>query len=120
MIDHMELFRILGRERDSDALVSLPGDFAQQVSDYVDRLDHALRTAESYRDRDLLSDELRSVRIMLEQLSEIRLGKLIQYAACNVVAPDHMTTAEHDAYQIIQGAVRSGAEMVYRSFGVSE
>lgn len=103
----MEIAELYSREKESDALQQLPADFYQRVHDLIVRLQRDRGNADNYRRQEYLDDQLKSIRICLDSLQEVRMGKVFTYSLTTAPPSNNMTPGERMLYEQLQRAIHA-------------
>ncbi|MEA3282113.1 MAG: hypothetical protein U9Q68_06055 [Euryarchaeota archaeon] len=113
-MDFEDLRNILTREQKSK-LAKLEPDFYVDVRAYLDGLREEQQTA-SKMEAQLLADELETAENRLQRIFELRVGKIVNLAASNILAEikgikqdmGAMAPDERDMYDSVLASVRKG------------
>jgi len=103
----MEVADLYTREKESDALQQLPADFYQRVQVLLVNLHRDRQRADNYRRQEYLDDQLKSIRICLDSLQEVRMGKVFTYSLTTAPPSNSMTHGERELYEQLQRAVHA-------------
>jgi len=103
---------ILTKEREIDELQEIGDSFYDNAADYIKKLEAARNDATNYREADMLSDELKNARMVLEGIFDRRRSKIID-AALNTASGIRMdvkglTLKEKPMFDGIVAAIESG------------
>jgi len=107
-----ELQLILTKEREIKGIQELPGSFYESAALYIKKLEEARGEAANYREADMISDELKNARILLEGIFDLRCGKIID-AAVNAatgikIDVGGLADKEKEMYEAIVAALERG------------
>lgn len=107
-----DLVMILTKERELDELQEIGDSFFDDASSYIKRLEGSRNEATNYREADMLSDELKNARMVLEGIFDRRRSKIID-AALNTASGIRMdvkglTSKEKPMFDSIVEALESG------------
>ena len=107
-----DLVMILTKEREIDELQEIGDSFYDNAADYIKKLEAARNEASNYREADMLSDELKNARMVLEGIFDRRRSKIID-AALNTASGIRMdvkglTLKEKPMFDGIVAAIESG------------
>ena len=107
-----DLVMILTKEREIDELQEIGDSFYDNAADYIKKLEAARNDATNYREADMLSDELKNARMVLEGIFDRRRSKIID-AALNTASGIRMdvkglTLKEKPMFDGIVAAIESG------------
>ena len=107
-----DLVMILTKEREIDELQEIGDSFYDNAADYIKKLEGARNEATNYREADMLSDELKNARMVLEGIFDRRRSKIID-AALNTASGIRMdvkglTLKEKPMFDGIVAAIESG------------
>jgi len=107
-----DLVMILTKEREIDELQEIGDSFYDNAADYIKKLEEARNDATNYREADMLSDELKNARMVLEGIFDRRRSKIID-AALNTASGIRMdvkglTLKEKPMFDGIVAAIESG------------
>ncbi len=108
-----ELNILYTKERESvDKLEEIGDSFYDDVAEYIQRLDSEMKSASNYKEVEMLMDELKTARIVLEGIFEIRRRKITEYASVNVSGSrmdiKGLTSKEKPMYDTIMSALERG------------
>ncbi|HTY89988.1 MAG TPA: hypothetical protein VMC84_02320 [Methanocella sp.] len=107
-----DLVMILTKEREIDELQEIGDSFYDDAAGYIKKLEAARNEATNYREADMLSDELKNARMVLEGIFDRRRSKIID-AALNTASGIRMdvkglTQREKPMFDGIVAALESG------------
>ena len=107
-----DLVMILTKEREIDELQEIGDSFYDEAAEYIKKLEAARNEATNYREADMLSDELKNARMVLEGIFDRRRSKIID-AALNTASGIRMdvkglTQKEKPMFDGIVAAIESG------------
>lgn len=107
-----DLVMILTKERELDELQEIGDSFFDDAAAYIKRLEGSRNEATNYREADMLSDELKNARMVLEGIFDRRRSKIID-AALNTASGIRMdvkglTSKEKPMFDSIVEALESG------------
>ncbi len=108
-----ELNTLYTKERESvDKLQEIGDSFYDDAAEYIQRLDDEMKNASNYKEVEMLMDELKTARIVLEGLFDIRRRKITEYASVNVSGArmdiKGLTAREKPMYETIVSALERG------------
>ena len=75
-----ELVLMLTKEREIDELQEIGDSFYDDAAKYIRQLEDSRNEATNYREADMLSDELKNARMVLEGIFDRRRSKIIDAA----------------------------------------
>ncbi len=101
------------QERESeDKLLEIGDSFYDDTAEYILKLNDEIKNASNYKEVEMLMDELKSVRIVLEGIFEIRRRKITEYASINVSGSKMdikgLTSKERPMYETLVSALEKG------------
>ncbi len=107
-----DLVMILTKERELDDLQEIGDSFFDEAASYIKKLEESRNEATNYREADMLSDELKNARMVLEGIFDRRRSKIID-AALNTASGIRMdvkglTSKEKPMFDSIVAALESG------------
>ncbi len=107
-----DIVMILTKEREIDELQEIGDSFYDNAADYIKKLETARSEATNYREADMLSDELKNARMVLEGIFDRRRSKIID-AALNTASGIRtdvkgLTPKEKPMFDSIVAALESG------------
>jgi DNA replication factor GINS len=107
-----DLVMILTKEREIDELQEVGDSFYDDAAEYIKKLEAARNEAGNYREADMLSDELKNARMVLEGIFDRRRSKIID-AALNTASGIRidvkgLTQKEKPMFDSIVAAIESG------------
>jgi DNA replication factor GINS len=107
-----ELSMLLASERDQDKLQGQGSLFYDRAAQYIQQLEKARTEAVSYKEADMISDEIKNARMLIEGIFERRLSKLI-YAALNTssgikINVEGLSEKEKTLYETLVNALETG------------
>lgn len=107
-----DIVMMLTKERELDELQDIGDAFYDDAAGYIRKLEAARNEATNYREADMLSDELKNARMVLEGIFDRRRSKII-YAAMNVASGIQMdikglTAREKPMFDGIVAALEEG------------
>jgi DNA replication factor GINS len=107
-----ELVLMLTKEREIDELQEIGDSFYDDAAKYIKQLEDSRSEASNYREADMLSDELKNARMVLEGIFDRRRSKIID-AALNTasgikVDVKGITTREKPMFDAIVEALEKG------------
>ncbi|WP_174591367.1 DNA replication complex subunit Gins51 [Methanocella conradii] len=107
-----DLQLILTKEREIDELQELGDSFYENAALYIKKLEEARSEATNYREADMISDELKNARMVLEGIFDRRRSKIIDAAinAASGIKIDvkGLTSKEKTMYETIVAALERG------------
>jgi len=111
-----DLVMILTKERELDDLQEIGDSFFDEAASYIKKLEESRNEATNYREADMLSDELKNARMVLEGIFDRRRSKIID-AALNTASGIRMdvkglTSKEKPMFDSIVAALEIGREDV--------
>lgn len=97
-----ELYEIWRQEIENAELEKLPADFYPRIAEYISRLKEEKRMLDKKTVKArLLKNEMRNVKLMLNDLIQARYKKLVENAASGQKAPPgSLTTEEEKTYGV--------------------
>ncbi len=107
-----DLVLILTKEREIDDVQEIGDSFYESAADYIKQLEDSRNEATNYREADMLSDELKNARMVLEGIFDRRRSKLID-AALNTASGikidvKGITARERPMFEAIVTALERG------------
>jgi len=111
-----DLVMILTKERELDDLQEIGDSFFDEAASYIKKLEESRNEATNYREADMLSDELKNARMVLEGIFDRRRSKIID-AALNTASGIRMdvkglTSKEKPMFDSIVAALEIGRKDV--------
>lgn len=108
-----ELNSLLVKEREMDNKLQEIGDsFYDDVATYITKLEEDRKAAVKYQEMDMLGDELKNARILIEGVFDIRRRKIVEFASVSVSGTkmdiQGLTTKEKTMYETIVSALERG------------
>lgn len=107
-----DLVMMLTKEREIDELQEIGDSFYDEAAAYIKKLEESRNEASNYREADMLSDELKNARMVLEGIFDRRRSKIID-AALNTASGIRMdikglTLKEKPMFDGIVASLESG------------
>ena len=94
-MDIEALGAVLRKEKDTGSLQELPGDFCEDVSNYLKSLDEERKEADE-RWSERVEDEIRSATGKVEDVINRRIGKIVKLASSGAKTPPKGMLAEEE------------------------
>jgi DNA replication factor GINS len=112
-----ELNTLLTKERELDNKLQEIGDsFYEKATAYIRKLEDERRAASRYQEMDMLTDELKNARIVIEGIFDIRKRKIIEFASVSVSGTrmdiQGLTAKERSMYETIVSALERGRKEI--------
>lgn len=112
-----ELNTLLTKERELDNKLQEIGDgFFENAAAYIQKLEDERRAATKYQEVDMLMDELKNARIVIEGILDIRRRKIVEFASVSVSGTrmdiQGLTTKEKTMYETIVSALERGRKEI--------
>jgi DNA replication factor GINS len=112
-----ELNTLLTKERELDNKLQEIGDsFYEDAAAYIQKLEDERKAALKYQEMDMLTDELKNARIVIEGIFDIRRRKIIEFASVSVSGTkmdiQGLTTKEKVMHEIIVSALERGRKEI--------
>jgi DNA replication factor GINS len=112
-----ELNTLLTKERELDNKLQEIGDsFYEEATAYIRKLEDERRAASRYQEMDMLTDELKNARIVIEGIFDIRRRKIIEFASVSVSGTrmdiQGLTAKERSMYETIVSAFERGRKEI--------
>lgn len=102
----------LRAEKESDKLQELGDSFYERSAQYIRQLEDARIEANNYKEADMIGDELKNARIIIEELFELRVNKITSYALISSagarIAMEGLTDKEKVLYDSLVAALEKG------------
>jgi DNA replication factor GINS len=109
-MDIEKLGTILSKEKSTGALQELPGDFCEEVKNYLESLEGEKREADG-RWSEHVEDEIRSARGKVEDIINRRIGKIVKLASSGLKpTPKGMLKEEERIFEAVKSHVDAGKE----------
>jgi len=112
-MDIEKLWEILYKERSTASLQELPETFYEGVREYIKKLEEEKREAEGNRG-EFVEDEIRNVRMKLEDIIRRRIGKIVKLASSGMkTQPKGMVEEEKRIFEGVKSHVEEGRERIF-------
>ncbi len=113
-MDIEKLWEILYKERNTASLQELPETFCDEVREYIKKLEDEKREVVDVRRRELVEDEIRNVRMKVEDIIKRRIGKIVKLASSGMkTAPKGMLEEEEKIFTGVKSHVEEGKERIF-------
>ncbi len=113
-MDIEKLWEILYKERNTASLQELPETFCDEVREYIKKLEDEKREVVDERRRELVEDEIRNVRMKVEDIIKRRIGKIVKLASSGMkTAPKGMLEEEEKIFTGVKSHVEEGKERIF-------
>jgi len=112
-----ELNTLLTKERELDNKLQEIGDsFYEDAAAYIKKLEDERKASLKYQEMDMLTDELKNARILIEGIFDIRRRKIIEFASVSVSGTkmdiQGLTTKEKAMHETIVSAFERGRKEI--------
>jgi DNA replication factor GINS len=112
-----ELNTLLTKERELDNKLQEIGDsFYEDAAAYIKKLEDERKASLKYQEMDMLTDELKNARILIEGIFDIRRRKIIEFASVSVSGTkmdiQGLTTKEKAMHETIVSALERGRKEI--------
>ncbi len=113
VMDIEQLREILSKEKDTGSLQELPGDFCEDVGNYIKTLKDEEGEADE-RWREHVDAEIRSAIGKVEDIIRRRMGKIVKHASSGTkTAPKGMLEEEEGIFEGVKSYVEEGKERLF-------
>ena len=108
---------LLTKERELDNKLQEIGDsFYEDAAAYIKKLEDERKAAQKYQEMDMLTDELKNARIVIEGIFDIRRRKIVEFASVSVSGArmdiQGLTTKEKAMHETIVVALERGRKEI--------
>ncbi|NMX22170.1 hypothetical protein C5S30_07095 [ANME-1 cluster archaeon GoMg4] len=112
-MDIEQLREILSKEKDTGSLQELPGDFCEDVGNYIKTLkDEEVEADERWREH--VEAEIRSAIGKVEDIIRRRMGKIVKLASSGTkMPPKGMLEEEEGIFEGVKSYVEEGKERLF-------
>lgn len=112
-----ELNTLLTKERELDNKLQEIGDgFFENAAAYIQKLEDERKAAIKYQEVDMLMDELKNARIVIEGILDIRRRKIVEFASVSASGTrmdiHGLMTKEKTMYETIVSALERGRKEI--------
>jgi len=112
-MDIEQLREILSKEKDTGSLQELPGDFCEDVGNYIKTLKDEEGEADE-RWREHVEAEIRSAIGKVEDIIRRRMGKIVKLASSGTkMPPKGMLEEEERIFESVKSYVEEGKERLF-------
>ena len=111
-MDIEKLWEILYKERNTSSLQELPANFCEEVGNYIRRLEEEKRAMDDTR-KELVEDEIKNVRMKVEDIIRRRIGKIVKVASSGTkTQPKGMIEEEKRIFEGVMAHVKEGRKRI--------
>jgi DNA replication factor GINS len=112
-MDIEELWETLHKERSTASLQELPSNFCEEVRAYIKKLQEERRESNERRSG-LVEDEIRNIRMKVEDIIRRRIGKIVKLASSGIKTPPKgMLGEEEKIFEAVKSQVERGKEQIF-------